>query len=254
MMLSVICSRHPSLITKMNKYIDRERYLNRCRDIAANRRILNRQRTREERAYRKQRVIFLLCTAVWAVIVIWLLTSLKTEEPAVEVETPPENPVIVQMIPEPVAVIEVEAAPMERDPVREDIPLDAETQLLLWQACEETGIVYELALAVIWQETDFRNITGDDGASAGYMQVQERWHRERMERLGVTDLNDPYGNFLVGCDYLAELAEKDRGIEWMLHAYNGGATYANKMAKAGNVSKYAANVLNYMKILTTEEL
>lgn len=170
------------------------------------------------------------------------------------VDTPveqPENPVIVQPIPEPEPVVVVEEEAF--DPVREDIPLDAETQRLLWQACEETGIQYELALAVIWQETDFRNITGDSGASAGYMQIQRRWHEERMERLGVTDLTDSYGNFLVGCDYLAELIEKDCGLEWALHAYNGGPSYANKMAKAGKISQYVKNVLNYTNILKTKE-
>ena len=170
------------------------------------------------------------------------------------VDTPVEQPetfVIVQPIPEPVPVVVVEEEAF--DPVREDIPLDAETQRLLWQACEETGIQYELALAVIWQETDFRNIKGDGGASAGYMQIQRRWHEDRMERLGVSDLTNPYGNFLVGCDYLAELIEKDRGLEWALHSYNGGPSYANKMAKAGKISQYAKNVLNYMNILTTEE-
>ena len=169
------------------------------------------------------------------------------------VDTPVEQPetfVIVQPIPEPVPVVVVEEEAF--DPVREDIPLDAETQRLLWQACEETGIQYELALAVIWQETDFRNIKGDGGASAGYMQIQRRWHEDRMERLGVTDLTDSYSNFLVGCDYLAELIEKDRGLEWALHAYNGGPSYANKMAKAGKISQYAKDVLNYLNILKNE--
>lgn len=143
-----------------------------------------------------------------------------------------------------------EAVPEEEQtPVREDIPLDEETQLLLYQACEETGVQYELALAVIKKETDFRNITGDDGASTGYMQVQRRWHEDRMERLGVTDLTDPYSNFLVGCDYLAEMIGKGRGIEWALMAYNGGPSYANDMAKAGRVSQYAKDVLDYMNDL-----
>ena len=148
----------------------------------------------------------------------------------------------------------VEAVPMERDPVREDIPLGAEVQRQLWQACEETGLTYELALAVIWKETDFRNVVGDGGESFGYMQVQPRWHQERMDRYGVTDLMDPYSNFLVGCDYLAELAGRDRGLEWMLHAYNGGPAYANKMAQAGEISQYAKDVLNYMNILTLEDI
>lgn len=195
----------------------------------------------------KSRFIYLLVIVLWAVVLLTALFIGKASdsEPNDVPVTQPEEVVVT--------VTEVEAAPMERDPVRDDVPLDAETQRLLWQACEETGIVYELALAVIHQETGFRNITGDGGASAGYMQVQQRWHEDRMKRLGVTDLNDPYGNFLVGCDYLAELANRGRGIEWMLHAYNGGPSYANKMAKAGQVSQYAKNVLNYMNILKNEE-
>ena len=163
-----------------------------------------------------------------------------------EPQEPQEMPEIVIMAP----VERVEAVPEEvQTPVREDIPLDEETQLLLYEACTEKGVPYELALAVINQETDFRNIIGDDGASTGYMQVQRRWHEDRMERLGVTDLADPYGNFLVGCDYLAELLGKDRGTEWALMAYNGGPTYANEMAKAGKISEYAEDILNYMNDL-----
>ena len=201
----------------------------------------------------KSRLIYLISIVVWAVALIAALLygGTSVSEPS---EQPEEPPMVVQVIPPPVAIgTEVEAAPMERDPVREDIPLDAEEQRLLWQACEETGITYELALAVIWKETNFRNIKGDGGDSYGYMQVQPRWHSERMDRYGVTDLMDPYGNFLVGCDYLAELAAKDRGIEWVLHGYNGGPSYANDMAKAGKTSQYAKDVLNYMKTLTLED-
>lgn len=221
-----------------------------------------RQLTREERAQRTLRIVYLL----WIVFIIVVIIAKWDVKPHEEAQTlPPENntevtqtiqeiaPVIEAVL--GVTVVEVEeveaetVVAVEPDPVREDIPLDAEVQRLLYQACEETGVQYELALAVVWKETNFRNIYGDGGESAGYMQVQEKWHSDRMERLGVTDLTDPYSNFLVGCDYLSELSEKERGIEWTLHAYNGGPSYANKLAKAGIVSKYAKNVLNYMKFL-----
>ena len=120
---------------------------------------------------------------------------------------------------------------------REDVPLDGDTQALLRAACEETGIPYELALAVIRQETEFQNVVGDDGHSVGYMQVQRRWHEDRMARLGVTDLTDPYGNFRVGCDYLSELLGKYPPEE-ALTAYNSG--------KPGR-SAYASRVLGYME-------
>ena len=131
----------------------------------------------------------------------------------------------------------IEAALYASGYFREDVPLDSDTQAFLRAACEETGIPYELALAVIRQETEFHNVVGDDGRSVGYMQGQRRWHEDRMARLGVTDLTDPYGNFRVGCDYLAELLGK-YPLEEALTAYNSG--------KPGK-STYASNVLAYME-------
>jgi hypothetical protein len=222
--------------------------------------------TREERALRREKVLYLLLIGLWAVLVIAMLYGFVQTETDVEdeveativIDTPPTAGEEAQVVPEdpvdptPIVVIE-EPEVVAVDPVREDIPLDADTQRLLYRACDETGIEYELALAVIRQETNFQNIVGDGGNSIGYMQVQPRWHNRRMERHGVSDLADPYGNFLVGCDYLAEMIGQGRGIEWALHAYNGGPTYANKMAKAGQVSEYAENVLNYMNDLKMEE-
>ena len=173
--------------------------------------------TREERFRRKYMRMFVANIVLFALLGIALivyglypLLKSNAEEPVVE-DAP-----IVQIIDE------IEATPMEYDPVRDDIPMDAEHQRLLYQACGETGIRYELALAVIWQETDFRNVVGDSGESYGYMQVQPRWHQERMERLGVTDLYDPYSNFLVGLDFLAELIERYGDLEKALVAYNQG--------------------------------
>ena len=191
----------------------------------------------------KRRAVHLLFVALWAVFVVVVLFMDVPASKSVDVPPTEEEPVVVQTIPEPDMIGDTEAVPMEYDPVRDDVPLDAEIQRLLYEACGETGIRYELALAVIWQETDFRNVVGDSGESHGYMQVQPRWHNKRMERLGVSDLSDPYGNFLVGCDYLAELTER-YDLSDALTAYNSGSP--------GN-SQYAENVLNYMKILTTED-
>lgn len=123
-----------------------------------------------------------------------------------------------------------------------NVPLDAELQQMLRQACEESGIDMELALAVIWAETDFRNIVGDDGASEGYMQVQKRWHADRMARLGVTDLMDPASNFRTGCDYLAELLDK-YPLANALSFYNSGDPA---------LRPYCEKVMDYMAILSGE--
>lgn len=212
--------------------------------------------TREERAYRKARAVYLLVVVAWIVLVFVIFSVSKQNADAGEQPEPPA----VSIAPEPEPTPqpkpekpkfdpELEVEPKESSPVREDIPLDAETQTLLYQACDETGVQYELALAVVWKETRFQNLTGDNGDSIGYMQIKQRWHEERMERLGVTDLTDPYGNFIVGCDLLAELLGRGHGLEWALMAYNGGPSYANKMTAANKVSKYVHDVLNYMNVL-----
>lgn len=202
-----------------------------------------RKLTREEarlRRYEYSVTIASLCLT--ALFVVCCASATAEEKVPTEKENAPE--------PQEMAVEEImltgdifkEAVPMEYDPVREDIPLDADTQRLLYKACDETGIRYELALAVIEQETNFRNIAGDGGESQGYMQIQEKWHWDRMERLGVDDLTDPYSNFLVGCDFLAELCGKYE-IEEALTAYNRGTP---------GQSAYANAVIENMKIL--EEL
>lgn len=158
-----------------------------------------------------------------------------TPAPAAEVVT--VEPIPAQVLTLDVPATDVEAAEPESPFYREDIPLDYDTQGLLYAACGETGIRYELALAMIWRETTFRNVVGDGGESYGYMQVQPKWHSDRMAKLGVTDLMDPLGNFRVGLDYLAELLDKYELPE-ALTAYNTGSPGHNQ---------YADDVIGYME-------
>lgn len=142
---------------------------------------------------------------------------------------------------DPAEAERIEAALEEQGYFRADIPLDYDTQDLLHTAAEEFGVPYELALAVVAVESGYQNIVGDDGQSVGYMQVQARWHRARMEALGVTDLTDPYSNFRVGCNFLAELLDRlptEDALTW----YNAGRT---------GPSGYAADVITKMEELRT---
>lgn len=136
---------------------------------------------------------------------------------------------------DPLEAEKIEQALLEQGYFREDVPLSFMDQDFLHTACAESGVPYALALAVIEKETGFRNVVGDDGNSTGYMQVQEKWHWDRMERLGVDDLSNPFGNMRVGCDFLAELLGK-YSLEEALTAYNSG--------KPGK-SEYAQKVISY---------
>lgn len=135
-----------------------------------------------------------------------------------------------------------------------NVPLDEDLQLYVFELGERYGIEPELILAVIGQESNYRcDMVGDGGASVGLMQVQKKWHQERMEKYNVTDLLNPYENVLIGTDYLAECIEKG-GLEWGLMAYNGGASYANEKAAQGVVSEYAEGVLMLAELLKEGEL
>ena len=57
----------------MDEHIKRERYLTECRDSAARGRIRKRRLTREERAYRKHRIIYILSVIAWALLITWVL-------------------------------------------------------------------------------------------------------------------------------------------------------------------------------------
>lgn len=128
------------------------------------------------------------------------------------------------------------------------VPLEEELQLYIAGLCEEYHIQPELVLAVIEQESQYNpEAIGDSGNSIGLMQIQPRWHSERMQQLGCTDLLNPYQNVTVGIDILAEKLEG--GLEWGLMAYNGGNQYADSMQARGEVSEYAEAV-----IMLAEEL
>lgn len=217
-----------------------ERARGAARDLEITQRLVSRFLAREERRKQSKALMYLLypftvflMAAVLLLAVIVPLTlqasgSVNAQDLPEAAETAPPAPADV---PEDYENEKIEAALYDSGYFREDVPLDGDTQALLHAACDESGVPYALALAVIAQETGFRNVTGDDGASCGYMQIQEQWHRDRMERLGVTDLMDPFGNFRVGCDYLAELMDR-YSLEEALTAYNSGRPGKSRYASA----------------------
>lgn len=217
-----------------------ERARGAARDLEITQRLVSRFLAREERRKQSKALMYLLypftvflMAAVLLLAVMVPLTlqasgSVNAQDLPEAAETAPPAPADV---PEDYENEKIEAALYASGYFREDVPLDGDTQALLHAACDESGVPYALALAVIAQETGFRNVTGDDGASCGYMQIQEQWHRDRMERLGVTDLTDPFGNFRVGCDYLAELMGR-YSLEEALTAYNSGRPGKSRYASA----------------------
>ncbi len=127
-----------------------------------------------------------------------------------------------------------------------DIPLDDELQDYIIETGEERGVDPAIIIAMIERESQFDiDVIGDRGKAFGLMQIHPRWHSDRMEKLGVTDLLDPYQNVTVGIDIMAELLDRGESVEWALMAYNGGYAHANRHIEAGTLSGYATDVLEF---------
>lgn len=97
---------------------------------------------------------------------------------------------------------------------------------------------------------------GDNGNSKGYMQIYERWHTERMEAEGVTDLFNPYQNIRVGLNCLREIQDKylaSSGENCVLMVYNMGESTAKKLwAKDIYSSAYSREVITRAQELRQE--
>lgn len=140
-------------------------------------------------------------------------------------------------------VEETEETEMEIEKIYFDIPLSHDLQDHIFEVCDRYNISPAFVIAVIEHESSFRtSIAGDDGKSFGLMQIQQKWHQGRMERLGCTDLRNPYECVTVGVDFLAELFHINPDVYWVLMAYNGGMSYANKHWPKGNISNYAKEI------------
>lgn len=134
--------------------------------------------------------------------------------------------------------------------VRYDIPLDDELQDYIIETSEKRGVDPAIIIAMIKRESQFDiDVVGDKGKAFGLMQIHPRWHSDRMEKLGVTDLLDPYQNVTVGIDIMAELLDGGESVEWALMAYNGGYAHANRHIEAGTLSGYATDVLEFAEEL-----
>lgn len=123
-------------------------------------------------------------------------------------------------------------------PLPDPVPVaQLETNNHIDKMAKRYGLNPDIIKALIEEESGWcTSAEGDDGESIGLMQIQECWHKERMKRLGVTDLYDPEQNITVGCDILSELLNKYGNYKDALSVYNSGNTVEGR--------KYADRILN----------
>ena len=106
---------------------------------------------------------------------------------------------------------------------------ELETNNHIEKTAKRYGLNPDIVKALIEEESGWlSSAEGDNGESVGLMQIQERWHKDRMKRLGVTDLYDPEENITVGCDILSELLKKYGNYKDALSVYNSGNIHDGK--------------------------
>lgn len=173
---------------------------------------------------------------VGAAVLVWLAFPAPQEAQA-EIKLPEAEPVAV-----------TEQAPLY------DVPLSDDLQLYISRLCDQYGVDMSLVLAIIGQESNYRpDAVGDNGNSLGLMQIQPRWHQSRMDKLGVTDLLDPYQNVTVGIDLLAELISENKGMEWAVTAYNAGADTADYNKTIGTRTEYTESVMMLREMIENDK-
>ena len=134
-----------------------------------------------------------------------------------------------------------------------NVPLEKDLQIYIIRLCESYNIDPALVMAIIYRESRFQaDVIGDHGNSFGLMQIQPKWHQWRMDELGCDNLLDPYQNVAVGLHLLNELYSRGKSTEWVLMAYNGGPSCANKMEAKGELSGYAERALTDYERYKTE--
>lgn len=129
------------------------------------------------------------------------------------------------------------------------------SELELIEITEEYGRQYnicpELLQAIAMRESTLY-LQATNGDCKGLMQISEHWHRERMERLGVTDIYDARGNILLAADYIAELrdtTEYGYDLVYVLMRYNMATDTANELYKQGEYTDYALQIIEESKRL-----
>lgn len=121
--------------------------------------------------------------------------------------------------------------------------------------CKQNDVPYALVLAIIEHESGYEfDKVGDGGQSKGYMQIYEKWHTDRMERLSCTDLMNPYQNVRVGIDFLSYLLKKYGTVQDALAAYNYGEKGAREHLWSNGVYVYSYNSAIVQRMKEIEEV
>lgn len=125
-----------------------------------------------------------------------------------------------------------------------DCKLPEDLQEYTYYICQHCGIEFELAMAVMYTESAFDTEALSDTGDYGLMQINEAALPELSDKLGITDITDPYQNIRGGVYLLGSYAEKYEDKALVLMAYNMGDYGASTLWEQGiHSTAYTEKVL-----------
>src|SRR5690606_9641498 len=101
-----------------------------------------------------------------------------------------------------------------------DIPLSKELQEYTYKKCQESMVPYELVLAIMKVESNYKSDLISRTNDYGLMQINKVNHGWLKKKLGVTDFLDPKQSIDCGVYMLKELFDKYSDEHKVLMAYN----------------------------------
>ena len=167
-----------------------------------------------------------------------------TYSTATETPEPPSINLTTAKIKKPTLILtptqapEPEPEPEEETPTARiyDIPLTEELQEYTFTLCEEYGVDYEMVLALMNRESEYKAGVISKTGDYGIMQINKVNHKWLTEELEVTDFLDPEQNIRCGIYMLADLMKKYDDPHRVLMAYNMGERGAREYVAKGNTS------------------
>jgi len=136
-----------------------------------------------------------------------------------------------------------------------DIKLSQELQLYTYNRCADLGIseYYELVLAMMWQESDFKPNVISKTNDYGLMQINICNHDWLSKELGITDFLDPYQSIDAGTHIIASLLLKYEDPHKALMAYNYGEAGARNHWNRGTyTSSYSRKIVEKQETLLNQ--
>jgi soluble lytic murein transglycosylase-like protein len=118
------------------------------------------------------------------------------------------------------------------------------------EVSREFGVDRTLILSIVFQESSCRATAQGSSGDTGLMQIIPRWHQDRIDHLGVTDLFDPLDNMRVGASLLSHLGVNLNPTEALV-MYNGG--YAKPPSSYIYAKKVLARKAQYDEQLRRRE-